>query len=241
MCKAIAVNTDARLVATIAVAPYVRQLATEGGGGPPVEKYPVAGKMYTMHQLRHMLQHARTRAGEKVKTNQRRLGALFIKNAQTATPNMHLVLRCARGCAEQLAERHENWMSVMTTTDDVGGAGQQRQDAEGRRRAEQKLHKCVLEMMELPETAVLQARVHCPEHLSGMHVKQRKAVMDRARDEWEARLEAATEQRPQQMPPQVRVLADVRVARIRKDKNKSMRKTAKRAELQWHANKHVHK
>ena len=59
-----------------------------------------------------------------------------------------------RGTAEQLTERHENSMGVMTTTDGVGDEGQQRQDAEGQQRAERKLHECVLEHMELPETAV---------------------------------------------------------------------------------------
>jgi len=124
-----------------------------------------------------------TEQGEKIKMNQRRLSALFIENAQTATPNMHLVLGCARGCAEQLAERHENWMTVTTAADDVGGVGQRRQDGEGRRRAEQKLHECVLEQMDLPETAVLQETVTFPKHRPGIDIEQHRADLSRVRHE----------------------------------------------------------
>ena len=108
MCKAITVNTEARLQATLDVAPYVCQLATEGGRGPPVERYPVAGEMHTMRQLQQMLKKARAAASVKVKPTRKCLGALVVANAQTAMPNMHVVLGCARGCAEQLTERHED-------------------------------------------------------------------------------------------------------------------------------------
>ena len=145
---------------------------------------------------------------------------------------MHVVLGCARGCAEQLAERHGNWMSVMTAADDVGGAGRRQQDAEGRRRAEQKLHECVLELMVLPETAVTQEMVTFPQHQPGTDVGQYKEVLDRVRGEWEMRLEAAIKGRPQNMPALVRDLANARATRTRQRKRKSVRKTASRVDKQ---------
>ena len=129
----------------------------------------------------------------------------------------------------------------MQTVDDADDEGQQRQGAEGRRRAEQKLHECVLEMMELPETAALRAQVLCPAFLSGIDVRQQKEVMKRARKEWEANLKTAILRRPQHMPSQVAALADIHVMRTQQKKSKSMRKTAKRAEQQWHAHKHENK
>ena len=120
----------------------------------------------------------------------------------------------------------------MQTTDDAGGAGRRRQDTEGRRRAEQKLHECVLEMMELPETAVSQATVHFPERLLDMDVGQHKAALDSARDEWNTRLAAAMDERRQNMPLRVRELADTRATRARQSKRKSVRTTARRAEKQ---------
>jgi len=121
-------------------------------------------------------------------------------------------------------------MSVMTTTDDVGGAGQRRQDAEGRRRAEQKLHECVLEMMELPETAVLQETGTLPKRRPGMDIEQHRADLSRARHEWEARLEMAMKARPQNMPALVFELADTRTVRARGRMRKSVRKTASRVD-----------
>ena len=76
----------------------------------------IAGEMCSKTQMLQTLRQARAAAAVKVKTNRGRLGALFVKNAQAARPNIHVVLGCARGCAEQLAERHKNWMSVMQTT-----------------------------------------------------------------------------------------------------------------------------
>ena len=214
-CEGIAVNTEARLRATLDVAPHVRQLATEGGRG--LEKCPVAGEMHTMRQLRQTLRAARATAAVEATVARERLGVLFVANAPTATPKPRVVLGCARGCVEQLVERHENWMDVTETTDGAGDEGQQRQDADGRRRAEQKSRECVLEQMDPPERVALQARVNFPKRLPGASVEQRKVVMDRARDEWEVRVRAAIEQRPHGMPRRVSVLADTCVTRARQD------------------------
>ena len=85
----------------------------------------------------------------------------------------------------------------MKTTNGAGNEGRQRQDAEGRRQVGRKLHEHVLEQMDMPERAVLQARACCPEHLSGIHVGQREAATKRARNEWEASLMEAIQRRLQ--------------------------------------------
>jgi len=233
MCEAITVNTEARLQATLAAAPCVRQLATEGGSGPPVEKYPVAGEMCTKTQMLRKLRQARAAAAVKVKTTRARLGALFVKNAQAARPNMHVVLGCARGCAEQLAERHENWTSAMTAADDADDEAQQRQDAEGRRRAEQKLHECVLEMMDLPENtevrAASQPRTTFPARPPGMNIMQCAEMLNSALSTWEINLAAAVTKRSLHTPASVCSLADEITERTRLDTKKSMWKTLNRA------------
>ena len=202
------------------------------GWSPPAEKHPVAGEMCSKTQMPRTLRKARAAAAVEVKINRGWQGALFVKNAQTATPNMHGVPGCARGCAEQPTGRHEDWMSVMMATDDVGGAGRRRQDTDGRRRAEQKLHECVLEQTNPPETAVMQETVTFPRHQPGTDVGQHKEVLDRVRGEWEMRLEAAIKRRPQDMPALVRGLANARATRARQRKRKSVRKTASRVDKQ---------
>ena len=84
MCKAIAVNTEARLQATLDMAPCARQLATDGGRGQPAEKCPVTGEMHSKTQLLQRLRKTRAAAAVKVKTARERLGVLFVKDAQTA-------------------------------------------------------------------------------------------------------------------------------------------------------------
>ena len=74
MCKAITVYTEARLHATLEGAPHARQLATEGGRGPPAEKHPVAGEMCSKTQMPRRLREARAAAAVKVKINRGRVG-----------------------------------------------------------------------------------------------------------------------------------------------------------------------
>ena len=73
MCKAIEVNTEARPQATLDVALHVRQLATEGGRGLPVEKCPVAGEMHSVTQLLQRPRTARAAAAEKTAAAPKRL------------------------------------------------------------------------------------------------------------------------------------------------------------------------
>ena len=124
-------------------------------------------------------------------------------------------------------------MDVMQTTDGAGDEGQQRQDAEGRRRAEQKLHECVLEQIDLPESAEVrvasQPRTTFPVRLPSMNLMQYAEVLKNALSTWEINLEATVAKRPPRTPASVCKLADEINQRARLDMKKSTWKTLNRA------------